>query len=70
MLKWLKKTKPIPLGRWAMKSQHVKRKIDLANCDSCGVCPPLTPRNTTVTNYKYRIVGDDVVLEFNIENKK
>lgn len=61
MLKWLKKTKPISLGRWAIKEQHIKRKIDLANCDSCGVCPPL--QKPITLKYKYMIVGDDIIFE-------
>ena len=34
-----KKQKPLPLGRWAFNSfNETQRKIDLANCDSCGTC--------------------------------
>ena len=37
--KILKKQKPLPLGRWAFNSlNETQRKIDLANCDSCGTC--------------------------------
>tara|TARA_B000000475_G_scaffold269273_1_gene262999 strand:- start:483 stop:1004 length:522 start_codon:yes stop_codon:yes gene_type:complete len=61
MLKWFKKSKPIPLGRWAIQQQHIPRKIDLANCDSCGVCPTIKP--SLKLKYKYIIVDDDIVLE-------
>ena len=65
MFKWFKKTKaklaPIALGRWAIQQQHIQRKIDLANCDSCGVCPPIKP--PLKLKYKYIIVDDDIVLE-------
>jgi len=59
MFKWFKKAKPIPLGRWAF--EHVERKIDLANCDSCGTCAP--PQPPLKLKYKYMIVDDDIVLE-------
>jgi len=69
MFKWFKKSKaklaPIALGRWAIQQQHIQRKIDLANCDSCGVCAPLQP--PVKLKYKYMIVDDDIVLEGNLQ---
>tara|TARA_B110000008_G_scaffold278706_1_gene323296 strand:+ start:3628 stop:3897 length:270 start_codon:yes stop_codon:yes gene_type:complete len=39
LFKIFKKQKPVPLGRWALNSlNETQRKIDLANCDSCGSC--------------------------------
>ena len=43
----LKSTTPPKLGRWQLtknNSSQQLRKIDLANCDSCGTCtaPPCT----------------------------
>jgi|TARA_B100001741_G_scaffold283840_1_gene259041 ferredoxin len=69
MFKWFKKSKPITLGRWAIQQQHITRKIDLANCDSCGVCPTIKP--SLKLKYKYMIVDDDIVLEgtYNITDK-
>lgn len=40
LLKILKKEKKIALGRWGISKNNIEqnRKIDLANCDSCGIC--------------------------------
>ena len=40
ILKMFKKEKKIVLGRWNTSNNILEqhRKIDLANCDSCGVC--------------------------------
>ena len=39
-LRIFKKQKPVPLGRWKVgeKQSIIDKKIDFANCDSCGVC--------------------------------
>ena len=40
LLRILKKDKKLALGRWSVSDNKIEqnRKIDLANCDSCGVC--------------------------------
>ncbi len=68
MFKWFKQSKPIALDRWAIQQQHIQRKIDLANCDSCGVCPPIKP--SLKFTYKYMIVDDEIVLEGIYSNNK
>lgn len=48
MLKRFLRRKPIKLGRWErLKDKNLEQiKIDLANCDSCGVCGKKEIKNT------------------------
>lgn len=49
MSKFFKQVKPVQLGRWAIGTSSSRaRKIDLANCDSCGTC-------------SYVVLNDDVL---------
>ena len=57
----LKTIKPVPLGRWKPSennSVEQLRKIDLANCDSCGTC--------TTKDTKKKMVTDDELIDYNI----
>ena len=70
-----KKQKPIPLGRWAFNSlNETQRKIDLANCDSCGTCGLEDYKKKTIikvpeskllkkeeTNDKFLMWEDDII---------
>ena len=62
MLRFFKKTKPNLLGRWQINESKVlkDRKIDLANCDSCGVCSKRVVRKIKTVYY---IDGDDVIRQ-------
>ena len=70
--KIFKKQKPLPLGRWAFNSMtETQRKIDLANCDSCGTCGLENYKKNTIKvpekklfdkkNEKYLLCEDDIV---------
>ena len=57
----LKKMNPPPLGRWKLSennSLEQLRKIDLANCDSCGTC--------ITQDTKKEIIIEDEFIEYNI----
>tara|TARA_B100001175_G_C19321174_1_gene547820 strand:+ start:85 stop:357 length:273 start_codon:yes stop_codon:yes gene_type:complete len=73
-LKLFKKQKPTQLGRWAFNSiTETQRKIDLANCDSCGSCGQKEYTKKTVikvpetklfknkNNDKFLLCGDDII---------
>ena len=50
----LKRNKPLLLGRWRVDENliDVNRKIDLANCDSCGTCSvPEYKQNNLIKTY-------------------
>lgn len=59
-----KSNKQLLLGRWKTNNNliDINRKIDLANCDSCGTC--------NVPDYKQSvekmIVVDDDIVDINI----
>lgn len=60
-LKLLKKTKKIRLGRWDTNSSlnTVQRKIDLANCDSCGTCTiPLQQKKKKEKKLDIYVIAD------------
>jgi len=74
LFKIFKKQKPTPLGRWALNSvRETQRKIDLANCDSCGTCGLENYKKQTIkvsenklfgknkTNDKYLLCADDII---------
>lgn len=73
-LKLFKKQKPTQLGRWAFNSiTETQRKIDLANCDSCGTCGQKEYTKNTVIKVpekklfknkntdKFLLCGDDII---------
>ena len=58
------KPKPIRLGRWKMEQSNkaLLRKIDLANCDSCGTCNVTDVKKKC---NKYIRIEDDIVIIVN-----
>ncbi len=71
--RFFKKQKPVLLGRWAHNSiNEIQRKIDLANCDSCGTCSidhyktkktskTNKTNNKNLINEKFLLYGDDII---------
>ena len=61
----LKRNKPLLLGRWRVDENliDINRKIDLANCDSCGTCSvPEYKQNKIEKNIdKYTLHHDNIV---------
>ena len=47
MLRIFKSSTPLKLGRWSLSSSKkiIDRKVELANHDHCGPCPPLKKSN-------------------------
>lgn len=62
----LKKQKPTKLGRWSVEEsmQVIERKIDMANCDSCGIC-----EKKNLLRF-YVIEGDVICLNNTYKKKK
>lgn len=61
LLRLFKKTKKIRLGRWDtnVSLQTLQRKIDLANCDSCGTCTiALQPKKKTEEKLDVYVIAD------------
>lgn len=62
------KQKPVKLGRWAHnKFDDIVKKVDLANCDSCGTCGKSTKIKIKV-NEKKLINSKNIKNEFLICN--
>jgi hypothetical protein len=66
----LKSNKQLLLGRWRVDENliDINRKIDLANCDSCGTCsvPEYKQNNLIKTYDKNEFLYDDNINDFGI----
>ena len=61
IFRFFKKSTPVKLGRWkTLKSKDVTaRMVDLANCDSCGVCN--NERKKIKKEEIYLLLQDDII---------
>ena len=68
---FLKKQKPVKLGRWGHHNfNEIVKKIDMANCDSCGSCGEKNGIKIKVNEKKllnqknmkkFIIINDDII---------